>query len=336
MTNVAPSSPASPPPPAREERTYPLAFLKGAPAPAPDWLHAALAAPRTEGRVGVEGAQIAWRRWDPPADGTARRGLVFVHGGLAHAGWWDFIAPFFTDAWTPMALSLSGMGDSDHRDVYKGSLYAQEILAAAEAAGVLTETDAPAAKPIVVGHSFGAIVSMATAALHGDRFGGVVLMDIPATPPKVEGAGNPRRRGGRVYPTLAAALARFRLMPDQECENIFLVDHVARGALTEVKGADGAGWTWKHDPDLWVKRDRNERFDPVALLDQAQCPLAFMRGALSELVPDTLWTLMAQSLPPGMPMVTVREARHHLLLDQPIATVAALEGLLAAWAPTGR
>lgn len=337
MSDVAPPSASSSADAAtRDTHTFPLAHLNGAPAPAPAWFDAALAAPRTDGVVEVEGARIAWRRWAPENRDTPKRGLVFVHGGLAHLGWWDFIAPFFTDAWTPMALSLSGMGASDHRDVYRSACYVAEVVAAARAGGVMTDAMAEADKPVLIGHSFGAIVSMAVAAAAGDHFGGAVLMDIPVTPPKVEGAGEPRRRGGRVYPTLADALARFRLMPDQECENLYLVDHVARGALHQVDGPDGAGWTWRHDPALWVKRDRSERFDPVALITGAQCPLAFVRGALSALVTDESWAFMAANLPAGAPMATVREARHHVLLDQPIATVAALEGLLAAWAPTGR
>ncbi len=339
MSDVASSPPSSDDAtPQRDERTFPLAHLKGEPAPAPTWFHSAVATPHTDGDVTVEDARIVWRRWETsdPSSAPAKRGLVFVHGGLAHLGWWDFIAPFFADAWTPVALSLSGMGGSDHRSVYRSGCYVAEVVAAARSAGVLADGMTDAEKPVLIGHSFGAIVSMAVAATAGELFGGAVLMDIPVTPPKVEGAGEPRRRGGRVYATLADALARFRLMPDQECENIYLVDHVARGALQHVDGPDGTGWTWRHDPGLWVKRDRSERFDPVALIAGAQCPLAFVRGALSDLVTDDAWAFMAANLPAGAPMVTVREARHHLLLDQPIATVGALEGMLAAWSPTGR
>ena len=37
---------------------------------------------------------------------------------------------------------------------------------------------------------------------------------------------------------MAAALARFRLMPPQPCENLFLLDWVARHSLKEIE-ADG-------------------------------------------------------------------------------------------------
>ena len=35
--------------------------------------------------------------------------------------------------------------------------------------------------------------------------------------------------------------------------------------------------------------------------------------------------------PPGTPFFAIPEAEHHLMLDQPLAVVSALRGLLAAW-----
>ena len=36
---------------------------------------------------------------------------------------------------------------------------------------------------------------------------------------------------------------------------------------------------------------------------------------------------------PGSPYVEIPEAEHHVMIDQPIAFVAALRALLAAWPP---
>src|ERR1700748_2952052 len=38
--------------------------------------------------------------------------LLFLHGGSAHAHWWDFVAPAFTDSFHVMALDQRGHGDS--------------------------------------------------------------------------------------------------------------------------------------------------------------------------------------------------------------------------------
>ena len=38
--------------------------------------------------------------------------LLFLHGGSAHAHWWDFVAPAFTGRFHVMALDQRGHGDS--------------------------------------------------------------------------------------------------------------------------------------------------------------------------------------------------------------------------------
>lgn len=322
--------------PGKPQRLFPLAAFNGRPPDAPDWFIHALAAPHVDGEVDVEGAPIAWRRWGEPG----KPGLMFVHGGVAHLGWWDFIAPFFTEAFTPAALSLSGMGASGRRDAYGMMTHAREVAAAAEAAGLFA-ADNP---PIVVGHSFGGFVTLAAVVDHGERYRGAVICDSPIRRESRDGPrASPRRRGGRVYPNDAAALARFSLLPSQDCENLFLLDHIARGALVDAADEAGAaGRTWAHDPELWVKMEFFTA-DPREAAARAACPLAFVRGAQSVLVDDEQWSAIAEIAAESArtrvggrvgrrtPMISVPEARHHLMLDQPLAFVAALRGLFSAW-----
>ncbi len=125
---------------------------------APDWFRAALAVPFDDGRVTVSGAAIHFLAWGEPG----RRGLVFVHGGGAHAHWWTHVAARFADEFRVVAVDLSGHGDSDHRDTYAFEQWTEEVLAAARAGRI----EGP---PVVVGHSMGGFVTIATAALHGDE-----------------------------------------------------------------------------------------------------------------------------------------------------------------------
>ena len=104
------------------------------------------------------------------------RGLLFIHGHNAHAHWWDFIAPAFCDQYHPIAMDMSGMGDSDHRESYSAGQYADEIVAVADAAGLGADT-------LVVAHSFGGIMAMRACAKYPDRFGGLVLVDSGAKHP---------------------------------------------------------------------------------------------------------------------------------------------------------
>jgi len=78
---------------------------------APAWFTQAVSTPCEDRFVSVDGCRIHYLRWGP----AGKPGLCFVHGGYAHAHWWDWIAPFFSGAFSVVALDLGGMGDSGHR-----------------------------------------------------------------------------------------------------------------------------------------------------------------------------------------------------------------------------
>ena len=109
--------------------------------------------------------------------------------------------------------------------------------------------------PIIVGHSFGGFITILTGALYGERLAGTVIVDSPVNPPDRPG-GPPNRqfRPHRIYPTLEAAMERFRLAPPQPCENRYIVDYIARHSLKQVANPEGGmGWTWKFDPAIWQR-----------------------------------------------------------------------------------
>lgn len=303
---------AKPRPPA------PLIAFRGEKPPAPAWFDNALATPCEHGDVVVAGASIAWKAWGE----RGRPGLILVHGGVAHKDWWDSIAPFLAPTRRVVALDLSGMGESDHRDRYGMDTYALEVLAAGEAGGAFQ-----AGRPFLVGHSFGGFVSLATATGHGDRLKGVAVLDSPIRPPDKQRRAAPPSRGGMVYPSFQAAMERFRLLPEQTCQNAFLIDHIARRSLKQAPRPDGEpGWTWKFDPKLWDKLDY-DHVPPAELARGLKTRVALFRGENSRLVTDEIWEYMRGIFGPDTSMVSIPAAEHHLILDQPIAVAAALEVL---------
>ncbi len=301
----------------------PLAGFDGAPPPGPKWFEEALAIKPESCFVTVAGAKIHYLRWGD----RSRPGLLLVHGNAAHAHWWDFIAPFLARDYNVAAMDLSGMGDSDWRaDGYDMELFAREEIAVCEDAGMF-KLDEP---PVIVAHSFGGFVTMLTGGLYGDRLAGVVIVDSPVNPPDRPG-GPPKReiKPHHIYPTLGAAMARFRLMPPQTAENLYLVDWVARHSLKEVPGPDGqTGFTWKFDPAIW------QRFsigDTAERLKATRCRIAVFRGEHSVLLPPSIGAYMFNLLGRAAPVVEIPQAQHHIMLDQPLALVAALRALLADW-----
>ena len=56
-----------------------------------------------------------------------------------------------------------------------------------------------------------------------------------------------------------------------------------------------------------------------------------MRGEMSVLLSADVGEYMFNLLGRAAPVIEIPQARHHIMLDQPIAFVAALRALLADW-----
>jgi len=282
---------------------------------APQWFREVIAHPYEDRFVEVEGTMIHYLDWGTRGE----PGLVFVHGGAAHAHWWSFLAPLFTRRWHAVALDLSGHGDSGRRETYSHDLWAKEVL------GVAADAGFPG-PPVVVGHSLGGMVTIKTAAAHGEELAGAIIVDAPVRRPAPESEEGARGRAFRapgVYPDLETALGHFRLVPPQPCENGYILDYIARWSLRETP----EGWTWKFDPHV---------FDQtlVALREElasVRTRVALLRGERSIVVPPDTAEYMYELLGRNAPMVSIPFAHHHLILDRPIAFVAATRALLADW-----
>ena len=107
----------------------PLAAFRGQTPPAPAWFERAVAVEPERSFVDVEGAKVETLAWGE----RGKPGLVFLHGGAAHADWWSFIAPFFARERRVVAPSFTGMGRSDWRPAYDFRQFVREARAAAQA-----------------------------------------------------------------------------------------------------------------------------------------------------------------------------------------------------------
>ncbi len=294
--------------------SYPVLDVEAKGLP-PDWFTKALATPYDEDIIEVDGIPIHCLEWgdkDQP-------GLVLVHGGAAHAQWWAFLAPLFAEDWHVVALDLSGHGDSGHREEYSHEAWACEVMAVTDHIGF-------PGPPVLVGHSLGGMVTIQTASDHGERLRGAVIVDTPVRRPDPESEEGARGRAFRTpgaYPDLETALGHFRLIPPQPCDHPYIIDHIASHSLHET----AAGWTWKFDPKLFKHTLVSLRHQ----LASVRCRVALFRGEHSAAVPPDTAAYMYELMDQNAPVVTIPEAHHHLILDQPLAFVAALRTLLADW-----
>lgn len=301
----------------------PLAPFAGAKPPAPAWFEAALADAPERRMIAVEGVDIELLTWGE----IGKPGLLLLHGNGAHADWWAFTAPMLAKDYRVAAISWSGMGNSGWRQTYTGEIFAKEIFAAVEAA----QLEADGQRPLIIGHSFGGFPLMYCATHFPERIRGAVLLDSSVQPPEKRWKGPPPRNPvQQVYPTLTQALARFRLAPPQGCENLYIADYIARTSLKPVPLEDGSGegWSWKFDPQMWGRFAIGDLGD---LLEQMACPVALMWGERSNLMAQDTKDYMFSKVPAGFKKVAIPDADHHVMIDQPLAFVAAVRGLLSSW-----
>lgn len=289
------------------------------PAPgAPNWFGSALAVPFEDGSVSVAGAVIHYLAWGQPG----RRGIVFVHGGGAHAHWWTHVAASFAGDFRVVAVDLSGHGDSDHREAYALEQWTEEVVAAADAAGI----SGPA---VVVGHSMGGFVTIATAALHGSELAGVVVCDSPVTKPDPEVESYRLREAfgtPRTYESVEEAVARFRTVPPQAHYLPYVMDHVARRSLRATAG----GFQWKFDRHIFEQFAGGMRGIALPYLERVGCRFALLRSEHGLIGPE-IQDFMEEALGRVAPVVELPEAGHHPMLDQPLILLTALRTLLADW-----
>ena len=245
-----------------------------------------------------------------------------MHGGGAHAHWWTHAAARFAREFRVLAIDLSGHGDSDHREAYAIEQWTDEVVSVGAAGGI-------SERPVVIGHSMGGFVTIATAARHGQHVDGVIVCDSPVAEldPEIsafhlrEAFGRPR-----TYADLEDAVRHFRTVPAQEHYLDYVMDYVARHSVARVEG----GWQWKFDRRIFEQFGAGMRSIAAPFLTEVDCRLALLRSECGLVTPD-IGASMYEKLGRVTPVIEIPEAGHHAMLDQPLLLLTALRTLLADW-----
>ncbi|MDP3749994.1 MAG: alpha/beta hydrolase [Phenylobacterium sp.] len=319
----------------------PLAPFRGQEPDAPQWFQDAIAQEPERTFVESLGTKLELLTWGE----VGKPGLLLAHGNSAHAEWWSFIAPLLATDFRVASMSLAGMGASDWRDSYAFDDFAEDAEACARAAG-LYEGDR---KPVYVGHSFGGSQVFFAAVKHPERMHAAILVDVGFGGPPPDSPEGKRMleaqrqqqirniptadRASRVYPTIEAALARFRFMPPQVAGNLFVADFIARRSLKRAPLEDGSGegWTWRFDPNMWNKLDRSGMMGMTSQgKPKVAVPMAHIYGERS-VVMSRRAEAQPSPLPDDIVEIAIPDSAHHIMVDQPLALVAALRAMLAVW-----
>ncbi|MGB4135751.1 MAG: alpha/beta hydrolase [Microbacterium sp.] len=278
----------------------------------PAWYTAALGRRPARDVIDEDGTTIAIRSWGPESGMP----VVLVHGGAAHAGWWDHIAPLL-EGCRVVAMDLSGHGDSAWREEYRMATWRDEVLAVLRSGHVR-------GRPLLVGHSMGGFVGYATARSNAEELAGLLIVDS-YFPRREEGESwrSARDLPRRIHPDRQTVLDRFRLVPAAPPRAPYVMDHIARGSVTQVDD----GWSWKFDPRVFAHEGIFlEDIEPIT-----GCPVAVVRGDAG-LLDDEGAAILASLVDGTGPAITIADCGHHVPIDQPVALAATIAAAAKAWA----
>jgi pimeloyl-ACP methyl ester carboxylesterase len=286
----------------------------------PLWLAWALERPGQSGHVPVDGRRLHYLSWGEPRPGHDT--VLLIHGFRGHAHWWDAIAPYLAQDRHVVAMDLSGMGDSDPREDYPRHFASQDIIALIEGAGI---------GPVIgVGHSYGGSRMMRACADRPELFRRLVVCDSFVLLPDVHIPQDtstlaPVKRHHADY---LQARARYRLMPDQPTSIPEVLEHIAHHSLRH----EPEGWCWKFDVRL--PRGVAQEDDGRDLLPRVPCLVDIVYGEHSVVINREAAQRCVDLLPRGRGPLGMPGTYHHMMIDQPLAMIAMLRGLLANGEPT--
>ena len=286
----------------------------------PKWFQDALEQKPESQSIDVDGANISYLTWGKKEN----PGLLFVHGGMAHAHWWSFIAPFFAKTHRVIAMNLSGMGDSDWRENYASELWGKEIVEVAKHEKLT--------KPIIVGHSLGGMCSVVAASQFKEELYGLVIVDTAIMPPsEIPDKFDFKIKANKTYKSIEDAKSRFRLVPSQGNSLDYIMDFIADKSLRKVDD----GWTWKFDPTyMSIFNTDGFKARQAILSDKLaglKCRVAVFRGEKSMLFSESASKYMRELTNKKTPIIAIPEAHHHIMVDQPLALISALRVLVTDW-----
>lgn len=252
--------------------------------------------------------------------GTAGgRPMLCVHGGAAHAHWFDFVAPGFTPDHHVFALDQRGHGDSAWAEphTYAWQTFAADVNALVEKLDLRDY--------VLVGHSMGGMVSLVTASTYPERIGKLVIVDSVMLMPmeRVTRMNAFGQTPARPYATQEELMARYRLEGGEQ--NLTAPDVLRRMALhASRQNADG---TWQHKADRRVYATFKQ-IAGIPMWGKIKVPTLAIRGGAHSprFTPDIMAEIHA--LAPQVQVATVHDSDHHVTLDNPQGFIDAVQKFL--------
>ncbi len=271
-------------------------------------------APAASGFVEAGGLRLHYLDY-----GTAgRTAMLCVHGGAAHAHWFDFVARDFSTHYHVRALDLRGHGDSAWAQPpeYSYERFASDL---AEVVDKLDLRDF-----VLIGHSMGGMAALMYAATYPGRVGKLVVVDttMHMDPERIASMHEVGARQGSSYATREDFVARYRLRPGGTTAAPAIIRHVAANAARQ---ANDGSWRHKFDRNIYVQR---VSVDGLPYWNRIGIPALLAKGDRSPRIsPETFAAVKARC--PQVELAEVPHSDHHVTLDNPAGFTHAVQAFLA-------
>lgn len=270
-------------------------------------------------RLSIDGLGLAVLDYGRPG-GPAGPPMLLLHGGMAHARWWDFVAPLLAAEAHPWALDRRGHGDSDWTvpERYDWERHLRDIE---EACAMLDP-----GPWVVVGHSQGGILAVDVLDRGRLPAAGLVLLDVP-----LHLATTSMRRTGESlakipqmrWPSLEQAVRAFRPFPGDHRIPPGRLEYIARNSF---KPSGDGGWVSKFH---WKSFRRASPDAPAPHVDfpdrlrRVAVPTLCVRAGESTILPPGDLADMAGRIPDARAL-EIPATSHQLHVEQPEAVAGAV------------
>ena len=275
---------------------------------APAWFNQAINIKPSEKILESEKGPLSYSIW--PTQSKNKNLLIFIHGTGAHKKWWYPIDPQFINYSNVIAIDLPGMGDSGFRQKYSIKDFGQCVFSIIEKEQSNLDID----NIFIVAHSLGGQVDGYVASEEKELVSNLIMIDTFIRPPDWDPSQN---EGGplrmiKYYSDKTTILKRFRLLPQQECENEWFVRYIAEHSVKQTE----EGWRWKFDDSMFNSLERlfGYKFS-------FGCPALFIHGADSLLMSANILDNIKKTYSDIMDFNEVKGAAHHVPLDKPLEIV---------------
>jgi pimeloyl-ACP methyl ester carboxylesterase len=273
-----------------------------------------------DGYLTIHGLRHHYIRWGDVANDP----VVFLHGLMNNARYWEHIANRFSDRYAVYAPDLRGHGESEHAPGgYLVWAFAMDLR------GFVEEMDFESFD--LVAHSIGSRVAMAYARDHSHRIKHLVLADMGPQMAE-QGARGIRKSTGQSqkapgFATEAEALEHFAAMYPGQPRDFLQRQMGASLVLDEASG----NLVFRFDPAIHEATGRGAIVEIPFLwesLERITCPTLVIRAEKSRVLSPEIAEQMVERLPNGR-LVEIPDAGHQVPLHQPEAFAAAIAEFLA-------